>query len=419
MSRAFDPYHVWLGIPPKDQPPHHYRLLGVELFESDPDVIQHAADQRMAHVRSLQSGKQAAATQRILSEIAAARLCLLGPGKADYDRTLSATLQAQGRVPVPVGKAVAVKPVGDLEEIVAAARRPAPRRRAARPGWRRPVTTIVAAAGLLLLTLAAFFIAGRRQPPGEDVTPPPAAAPRPAMLVIPAVPDETTQRWVDLADIVGGGNGFGAGRKGAGIDPSTGTFGSDFGHEMRGPVNRYQRTASPLVDGVFVPNGSDHGEHLRVQVASTGITVNDLSSTTGHWQGLVKNGPDTGSQAVLNLVDYQSPGHSVLGLHANLGVTFDLAAIGQLVEPRRPHTFTAWLGNSGTASTEFRVYLDGRRAAAFTQVTSAQGGILVQVPLGDAHFLTLIALDSGSFGQNATFLGDPRLLFGGVANRSP
>ena len=35
----FDPYHKWLGIPPKDQPPNHYRLLGVDLFESDPDVI--------------------------------------------------------------------------------------------------------------------------------------------------------------------------------------------------------------------------------------------------------------------------------------------------------------------------------------------------------------------------------------------
>jgi hypothetical protein len=26
----FDPYYHWLGIAPKDQPPNHYRLLGVE-----------------------------------------------------------------------------------------------------------------------------------------------------------------------------------------------------------------------------------------------------------------------------------------------------------------------------------------------------------------------------------------------------
>ena len=39
MSEAFDPYHRWLGISPKDQPPDHYRLLGIEQFESDLRVI--------------------------------------------------------------------------------------------------------------------------------------------------------------------------------------------------------------------------------------------------------------------------------------------------------------------------------------------------------------------------------------------
>ena len=46
---SFDPYHKWLAIPPEEQPPNHYRLLGVSPFESDPDVIENAADQRMAH----------------------------------------------------------------------------------------------------------------------------------------------------------------------------------------------------------------------------------------------------------------------------------------------------------------------------------------------------------------------------------
>ena len=44
MAEGFDPYHKWLGIPPKDQPPNHYRLLGIELFESDPEVIDMAAE---------------------------------------------------------------------------------------------------------------------------------------------------------------------------------------------------------------------------------------------------------------------------------------------------------------------------------------------------------------------------------------
>ena len=57
MSGTFNEYHVWLGIPPHEQPPNHYRLLGIALFESDPDVIDHAADRQMAHIRTFQSGK--------------------------------------------------------------------------------------------------------------------------------------------------------------------------------------------------------------------------------------------------------------------------------------------------------------------------------------------------------------------------
>ena len=93
MPERFDPYHRWLGISPKDQPPNHYRLLGIDPFESDPDVIATAADQRMAHVRSLQLGEHAETSQKILNELAAARLCLLNTEeKREYDATLRTKL---------------------------------------------------------------------------------------------------------------------------------------------------------------------------------------------------------------------------------------------------------------------------------------------------------------------------------------
>ena len=57
MGAKFDPCHKRLGIPPEQQPPDHYRLLGVVTFESDPDVIQNAADQRMALVKSFQAAR--------------------------------------------------------------------------------------------------------------------------------------------------------------------------------------------------------------------------------------------------------------------------------------------------------------------------------------------------------------------------
>ncbi len=51
MAGNFDPYYKWLGIPPKDQPPHFYKLLGIELYEPDPEVITIAAEQHCATCR--------------------------------------------------------------------------------------------------------------------------------------------------------------------------------------------------------------------------------------------------------------------------------------------------------------------------------------------------------------------------------
>jgi hypothetical protein len=110
MSGTFNGYHVWLGIPPSEQPPNHYRLLGIAAFETDLDVIEHAADRQMAHVRTFQSGRHAALSQQILNELAAARLCLLSPDKKTaYDTELLTTVRdPAGAAAVPVGKVVPV-----------------------------------------------------------------------------------------------------------------------------------------------------------------------------------------------------------------------------------------------------------------------------------------------------------------------
>jgi len=104
MGKPFDPYHKWLGIPPEEQPPNHYRLLGIKVFETDADVIEAASDQRMSHLRGYQTGRHADLSQRLLNEIAAARLCLLTPSKrASYDAQLRQSLQpvASPAVDVP------------------------------------------------------------------------------------------------------------------------------------------------------------------------------------------------------------------------------------------------------------------------------------------------------------------------------
>ena len=89
----FDPYYKWLGIPPNEQPPHHYRLLGLQLFERDVEVIEAAANRQMAYVQQRASGGRAAVSQRLLNELSAARVCLLDPKKkAAYDADLKAKM---------------------------------------------------------------------------------------------------------------------------------------------------------------------------------------------------------------------------------------------------------------------------------------------------------------------------------------
>ncbi len=92
-DEQFDPYHVWLSIAPDEQPPHHYRLLGLKPFESDLRVIESAADRQMAHVRTFQSGKYSKQSQKLLNEISSAKLFLLNKAKKRaYDDRLRAEL---------------------------------------------------------------------------------------------------------------------------------------------------------------------------------------------------------------------------------------------------------------------------------------------------------------------------------------
>jgi len=97
MAEAFDPYHKWFGIAPGERPVDYYRLLGLLRFEDDGDVIANAVDQRMAYVKTFQTGQHSRYSQQILNEIAAAKVTLLNPEKkARYDRQLQRRSEAAG-----------------------------------------------------------------------------------------------------------------------------------------------------------------------------------------------------------------------------------------------------------------------------------------------------------------------------------
>ncbi len=107
MAESFDPYHKWLGIPPAHQPPTHYRLLGIEQFESDREVIDAAANQRMLYLQDLAGGQFIKESQKLLNEVAGARRCLLNvEAKAQYDAELQIRLSAS-KPAVPVATVIA------------------------------------------------------------------------------------------------------------------------------------------------------------------------------------------------------------------------------------------------------------------------------------------------------------------------
>ncbi len=185
MPDAFDPYFKWLGIPKADQPPHGYRLLGIELFESDADVISNAADGRMAQIKNFQSGKFAAVSQKLLNEIAAAKVCLLNPQKkAEYDRRLRAHLQQKNAATdAKVNEPEVAGAGGPAEDAVAglpfldysttpklSMARPPKKSKSRQPAWLIPVGVGLGTIALVTAVLTYFFAGDAKNKPVNPQT---------------------------------------------------------------------------------------------------------------------------------------------------------------------------------------------------------------------------------------------------------
>lgn len=233
MSEAFDPYRHWLGVPSGDRPPNHYALLGLSLFEADPEAIENAADRQMAYVRTHQTGPHAAVTQQLLNELAAARVCLLNAArKSQYDAELKARQAASSRQaaataaprPVlPVEPRPALQPVAPLAPQLAAPAVPptfvrpttlsnvAPRKPAGKlPSWLAPAAGGLAT-GVLLAAILTLRGGSDRGPSSTATAPqpaPPKAQPAPPLNSQPnsdatasaSVPESNGRRLKNLLE---------------------------------------------------------------------------------------------------------------------------------------------------------------------------------------------------------------------------
>ena len=206
---------------------------------------------------------------------------------------------------------------------------------------------------------------------------------------------------VDLADIVGGGNGRGTGGNEIGIDPLSGqrcqySSGDRQGRHAYVPVqeDRY-------IDGVFVPDGA-----MPVRVSSAGHIFEQCPATNNVFYA----GIFTGSGE--NLGDYHlRPARASLGgrlygtleypsifMHANLGITFDLNAIRSGLPGFTMKRFISDAGLSSDAprqgNADVWVLVDGQiRYSSFGFTEKGQARTIdISLKQSD-RFLTLVVTD--------------------------
>ena len=184
MSDTLDPYHQWLGIKPDEHPLDHYRLLGITPLEENLTAIENAADRQMGHLRKFQTGKHSALSQKLLNEVAAARVCLLSPTKkAAYD----AKLREKTRTAAPTASAASSSLDPDFAGFVdslskekqPSLKKPAAKSTERRPRGRKGPSLIGIAVSGLVALLVVLGISVFMRPSAPDSTTKADSAPKP------------------------------------------------------------------------------------------------------------------------------------------------------------------------------------------------------------------------------------------------
>jgi hypothetical protein len=216
---------------------------------------------------------------------------------------------------------------------------------------------------------------------------------------------------IDLADVVGGGNGFGTG---LGYDPNTGQGSLN---PLTGRLNDTWRPGNkeyspsyyhlepsprfipslniPYIDGVFVPDG---GEAVCI-VSSEGHVFTECPDTDGMMKWNIDNGwqyadQEIGSLNTKELID--SPG---ISMHANCGLTFALDPMRHALPDIDISQFTVRAGmpvNSIPKLGEIDLWIlvDGRMRFHESRIRTGQM-FDIQVPLHvEDRFLSLVVTDS-------------------------
>jgi hypothetical protein len=217
------------------------------------------------------------------------------------------------------------------------------------------------------------------------------------------------QAEVNLADIVGGGNGFGTGKQDWAIDPLTGQQTSICKASRSPGQNKYISVPwSEYIDGIFTIAAGQKA----VVISSQGHKFEECPDTAGEFWGDILNGAKIVQHARIaaySEFEYQGSlqGKSfgtkedpAIFMEPNMGITFDLDKIRQsLPAGFKISSFSSLCGlcdsNEKVAKSDFWVLVDGKIQDHKDGLCSNDKPVSANIPLGDNdHYLTLITTDN-------------------------
>lgn len=197
----------------------------------------------------------------------------------------------------------------------------------------------------------------------------------------------------------------------SGIDIRNGSITKDkLGYHRDIQTNRLQKVPSvPSVLWVFVPSGP------KLPIAFKQDVIG-IPATSGHFWDTIANRPLSAQRSTtLGGSDFASKGHSMLAMHANSGITFDLAKLREQ-SGLKAMRLTGLVGfgaskEAAASKADFTVFVDAELKFQKLKLRKDETAALnLEVP-GKAKTLTLIATDGGDgIGSDLLFIGDPKLV---------
>jgi hypothetical protein len=197
----------------------------------------------------------------------------------------------------------------------------------------------------------------------------------------------------------------------SGIDLRNGSITKDkLGYFRDIQTNRLQKVPSvPSVLWVFVPNGP------KVPIAFK-QEVTGIPATSGHFWDTIANHPINAQRNTkIGSTDYAAKGHSMLAMHANSGITFDLAKLREQ-SGLKAMRLTGLVGfgaakEAATTKADFTVFVDAKLKFQKLKLRKDETAALDLGVPAKAKTLTLIATDGGDgIGNDLLFIGDPKLV---------